>query len=122
MDIQGKIRSVKKGITLLEILIVLGIFALVAGVGMVSALASRSEATLKNAKAGMDEKERLRAKSIMDAPLSIKDGKASFLMTSDALDRQGEVVEMDGWRRAMTLVATSSRTRYGRWILYHILR
>jgi HK97 family phage prohead protease len=45
----------------------------------------------------MDEKERLRAKSIMDAPLSIKDGKASFVMTSDALDRQGEVVEMDGW-------------------------
>lgn len=45
----------------------------------------------------MDEKERIRAKSIMDAPLSIKDGKASFVMTSDALDRQGEVVETEGW-------------------------
>jgi len=43
------------------------------------------------------EKERLRGKSIMDAPLVMKDGKASFVMTSDALDRQGEVVETEGW-------------------------
>lgn len=45
----------------------------------------------------MEEKERLREKGILEAPLTIKDGKASFVMTSDALDRQGEVVETDGW-------------------------
>ena len=45
----------------------------------------------------MSEKERLRDRREFRAPLSLKDGKASFVMTTDALDRQGEVVETDGW-------------------------
>lgn len=45
----------------------------------------------------MSEKERLRDRREFRAPLSLKDGKASFVMTTDALDRQGEVVEVDGW-------------------------
>jgi len=45
----------------------------------------------------MAEKERLRDRREFRAPLSLKDGKASFVMTTDALDRQGEVVEAEGW-------------------------
>jgi len=43
------------------------------------------------------EKEKLRARRTLSAPLVVKEGRASFVMTSDALDRQGEVVETDGW-------------------------
>jgi HK97 family phage prohead protease len=45
----------------------------------------------------MTEKERLRDRRELRAPLSLKDGKASFVMTTDALDRQGEIVETEGW-------------------------
>jgi HK97 family phage prohead protease len=45
----------------------------------------------------MTEKERLRDRREFRAPLSLKDGMASFVMTTDALDRQGEVMETDGW-------------------------
>lgn len=45
----------------------------------------------------MQEQDKLSEKRTVQAPLVLKDGKASFVMTSAALDRQGEVVELDGW-------------------------
>lgn len=45
----------------------------------------------------MEAKRKLDERRTVQAPLVLKDGKASFVMTNAALDRQGEVVETEGW-------------------------